>query len=141
MASKPHSQLLMLGCVLALAILKVPSCYAQAEIAPDHFEFTNTEPAVPIQNNATGLQHKTGPRAGLALTPDAGHARLTLPSGTYSLSVVSQGKESVLVTLIPDGDRQRVQTLHVRITPRSSSESPSGLVFEREDRRRTPGNK
>jgi len=64
------------------------------------------------------------------LSFDVDYAGLTLSPGSYSLSVRSVGKERI-VTLVPDGNRIKIQAIQVRVRTGSNVDGASALDFER----------
>jgi len=111
--------LLAIAWVLALIVLKALPCSAQAEIDPAH-------------SNATPIRNAGNFHGKVTLPFDVKYAGLTLPPGSYSLSVDSLENGSV-VTMIPDGKTVKVQA-HVR--SRSKSHGPDALVLERAGQQR-----
>ena len=123
---------LAIAWVLALIVLKALSCSAQAEIDPDHYEITNQQPIPPTHSNATPIRNAGNLHGKVTLPFDVKYAGLTLPPGSYSLSVDSLGNGNV-VTMIPDGKTVKVQA-HVR--SRSKSHGPYALALERAGQQR-----
>ena len=118
---------LAIACVLALMVLKALPCSAQAEIDPDHYEMTNQQLIPPAHNSAIPNRNAGNFRGKVTLPFDVTYAGLTLPPGSYSLSVHALGKGTV-VTMIPVGKTVKVQA-HVR--SRSRATGPSAVVLER----------
>ena len=106
--------------------------YALSEIDPDHYEATNVQPVAPAHNSATSHRNAGDFHGKVTLPFDVKYAGLTLPPGSYSLSVDSLGNGNV-VTMIPDGKTVKVQA-HVR--SRSKSHGPYALVLERAGQQR-----
>jgi len=128
--------ILGIGLLGVLTMLKPTPCRAQAEIDPDHYDTVKNEP-VPQGKPTIAVSQKAGNfRGTFTLSFDVDYAGLTLPPGSYSLSVRSLGKESV-VTLIPEGNRVRIQAIRVRVRTASNIGGASALVLERTAERRT----
>lgn len=106
------------GVVLVAALLKSPPCMAQAEIAPDHFDSSSTEPVSMVGS----VQGK------FTLLHQVNCAGLTLPSGAYSLSVRSLDG-GTLVTLTPEGTT--AAAIQARVESLSATDRPIALVLER----------
>jgi len=112
------SRMFLTACaVLVAALLKSPSCMAQAEIAPDHFDSPSEEPAFPNSK----VQGK------FTLLHQVNCAGLTLPAGAYSLSITSLDGET-LVTLAPSGT---VAAIQARVESLSAVARPIALILER----------
>ena len=103
--------------VLVAALLKSPACMAQAEIAPDHFDSPNEEPAFSMGS----VQGK------FTLLHQVNCAGMTLPAGAYSLSIRSLDGET-LVTLTPNGTMAAIQA---RVESLSTAARPIALILER----------
>ena len=89
---KPYSMLKtsILVCSFGGALMLSPTCKAQSEVAPDHFEGGNTEPwekasrfappqsakANPKQAASEGQTHKTSPGAKLQVAAARDHSKL-----------------------------------------------------------------
>ena len=127
--------LLAIVWVLALMVLKAIPCSAQAEIDPDHYEITSQQPIPPTHHNVMSIRNAGNFHGKVTLPFDVQYAGVTLPPGSYSLSVDSLGKGNV-VTMIPDGKTVKVQA-HIR--SRSKSHGPDALVLERTGQQRKLG--
>ena len=112
------SRMFLTACaVLVAALLKSPPCRAQAEIAPDHFDSANEEPAFALGS----VQGK------FTLAHQVNCAGLTLPPGAYSLSIRSLDG-GTLVTLTPEGTMAAIQA---RVESPSAADRPIALILER----------
>ena len=108
------SKMFFMACAvlaLALGLLQPPRCMAQAEIVPDHFDLITEQ----------------GFQGSFTLLHQVNYAGLTLPAGTYSLSIISAGGWN-LVTLTPEGTGAPV---HARIKCPSTYDRPTALILER----------
>src|SRR5215467_4671154 len=98
---------LAVGFLGILMSLKPATCRAQAEIDPDHYDTVDSGP-LPQAMPTIAAGQKVGIFRGKFVLPfDVDYAGLTLPPGSYSLSVRSVGKQRI-VTLIPEGNRVRI---------------------------------
>jgi len=103
--------------VLILGMLKSPSCNAQAEIAPDHFDtLTAEEAAVGSHLGSFTLLHQVS------------YAGQTLPAGTYMLSVQRSGGWN-LVTLTGEGTAVSIRVIRIKCPP--GFDRPTALILER----------
>ena len=99
---------------LLMAMLALPAL-AQWEVSPDHFENSENQPATGSFQGSCTLLHEVN------------YAGLTLPPGSYSLSIRSHGSWD-LVTLVRNGGDSRIQA---RVQPLSGAGPPTALVLER----------
>jgi hypothetical protein len=83
---------------------------AQAEIVPDHWDLITEQ----------------GFQGSFTLPHQVNYAGLTLPAGSYSLSIISAGGWN-LVTLTPEGTAAPV---HARIKCPSTYDHPTALILE-----------
>ena len=125
--------LLILCTTLVLTLSKSVPCMAQFEIAPDHFDSPDIE-----QISRAGTIAKTKQAAGsfqgrFTLLHEVNYAGVTLPPGTYSLSIRSRGSWD-LATLVLNGSDARIQTHLKRL---SGTDGPTALVLERTGPQRT----
>ena len=128
--------ILLAGFLGILTMLRPPSCRAQAEIDPDHYEVANNESnaaatrgtAKPSAVTANRTVHSF--RCKFLLPFDTRCAGVILPRGSYSVSVRSLRKAN-LVTLIPDGNAVRVQAIRAQLRTGSDAKGPDALVIER----------
>lgn len=127
---------LVIGCVLAVMILKGLPCLAQAEIDPDHYESINSEPISPDGQKAVDNRHTDRFRGGFTLPFNVKCGGLTLRQGSYSFSIDSQGKWRA-VTFIPRGEAPKFQTVYARGISRSHRDGSSALVLERAGQQHT----
>jgi hypothetical protein len=94
---------------LLMAMLALPAL-AQWEVSPDHFE---NSPTGTFQGNCTLLH-------------EVNYAGVTLPPGSYSLSIRSHGSWD-LVTLVRNGGDSRIQA---RVQSLAGAGPPTALVLE-----------
>ena len=107
----------MVCAVLILGLLTSLPCKAQAEIDPDHFDtLTAEEAAVGSHLGSFTLLHQVS------------YAGLTLPAGTYLLSVQRRGGWN-LVTLTPEGTAASTQVVRIKCQP--GFDHPTALILER----------
>jgi hypothetical protein len=134
--AKKLRMVLVIGLVAVAMAIQPTHCRAQAEIDPDHYDTVDSGP-LPQAKPTIAIGQKVGSFRGKFTLPfDVDYARLTLPSGSYSLSVRSVGKEHI-VTLIPKGNRVRIQAIRVRVRTASNVGGASALVLERTAERRS----
>jgi len=99
---------------LLMAMLALPAL-AQFEVSPDHFENSEIQTATGSFQGSCTLLHEVK------------YAGVTLPPGTYSLSIRSHGSWDE-VTLVGNGGNSRIQA---RLQPVSGAGPPTALVLER----------
>jgi hypothetical protein len=107
----------MVSALLILGLVRSLPCMAQAEIAPDHFDFRTAEEAA-----ASSHQGR------FTLLHEVSHAGQTLPAGTYLLSV-QPGSGWNLVTLTPEGTAAPAQVIRIKC-PRGLDHA-TALIVER----------
>lgn len=116
---------LRLCSALVLTLLNSRSCWAQAEIDPDHLD--SPELASTAERLAAANQMAGTFEGRFVLAREINCAGTTLTPGTYSLVVRPQGSWSVL-TFTPNGTAASVQ---VRVKSPSSAGRPVALLLER----------
>jgi hypothetical protein len=131
--SRAKGSFLVAGCALALMISITPTCWAQAEINPDHFDDQPASAAVKV----TALNPRVSSFTGkVTLRRDVEYRGVTLPPGSYSVSVRSLGKTNI-VTLVSDGSAVKGQAIQARASSHSSAGVPNALVLECRGHERT----
>jgi len=89
---------------------------AQFEIAPDHFDTPTIQQVSPAGTIATANQRAGGFQGQCTLLHEVSYAGVTLPPGTYSLSIRPHGSWD-LVTLALKGSDAKIQA-HVKASIR-----------------------
>ena len=117
---------LTVSSTLALALLKSLPCMAQFEIAPDHFDTPTIKQVSPAGTIATANQRAGGFQGQCTLLHEVGYAGVTLPPGTYSLSIRPHGSWD-LVTLALNGSDAKIQA---HLKPLSGAGRPTALILE-----------
>jgi len=99
---------------------------AQFEIAPDHFDTPTIQQVSPAGTIATANQRAGGFQGQCTLLHEVGYAGVTLPPGTYSLSIRPHGSWD-LVTLALNGSDAKIQA---HLKPLSGAGRPTALILE-----------
>jgi len=127
---------LVIGCVLAVMILQGLPCLAQADIDPDHYEITNSNPISQPGQSAIGTRNSEHFRGNFSLPFNVRCAGIILPPGSYSISIRSMEKRSV-VRLIPLGNTVPSQSIRLTVKSLSSTGGLNALLLEHEGKERT----
>jgi len=123
------------ACILALIVLNAFPCLAQADIDQDHYEAANLEAISQAQQSVTENPNLGGLRGDFTLPFNVRCAGITLLPGSYSLSISSLDKWSV-VTLIPKGNAANGESIKIRVNPRPSVGGRDALVLSRTGQQR-----
>ena len=128
------SRIFQIAVPVLLVVAFTPAlCRAQAEIDPDHFDSPSY--VVTVAKKATPVPNPSEAYASFVMPYDVTCAGVKLTPGNYSLSIRQSGKQDVVrLTRIANGVRGNA--LEVVATPRLSTGSPSGLVFDHVNNRR-----
>ena len=128
------SRIFQLAVPVLLVIAFTPAlCRAQAEIDPDHFD--SPSEVATVVKRATSVPNPSQAYASFFLPYDVTCAGVKLTPGYYGLSIRQLGKQDVIrLTRVVTGARARA--LEIMATPRMSTGSTSGLVFDHVNNRR-----
>jgi hypothetical protein len=112
---------------LGLACLLPATAHAQAEVAPDMYELSNTEVAVTQVQVATNSTKPADFQGRFALPYEVRCKGKSLKSGQYLLSVKSEGTGRV-VTIAHNGE---TMTIHAQTLAGNPAASGSALIVRR----------
>ena len=118
----------MLTAALGFACLLPANAHAQAEVAPDHFELSNTEAiAAPPVQVAVAKEAKADFEGDFSLPYNMLCSGKNLKAGQYLLSVKSEGTTRV-VTIHGSGENVNMQ---VRLVPANRAARQSALLVRK----------